>query len=122
MGRDPHFPGFNGKIAYVNFNLGKGSFRKGNNFAHDDDVFGFAVGSKELFQPTKPGAVPEVDKSLKESKSTDAQTVLDTVGKDNDELSEYGYGFWLRFLTAFPERLLNGKNQPWYFVSRLTVH
>ena len=26
----------------------------------------------------------------------------------------------MRFLTAYPDRLLNGKNAPWYFVSRLT--
>jgi hypothetical protein len=34
--------------------------------------------------------------------------------------SEYGYGFWLRFLSTFPSRLMNGKVAPWYFVSRLT--
>ena len=33
---------------------------------------------------------------------------------------EYGYGFWARFLTAYPERLLNGKNAAWYFMARLT--
>lgn len=38
------------------------------------------------------------------------------------DLEEYGYGFWLRFLTAYPKRLLNGKNAPWYFVARLTMH
>ena len=37
-------------------------------------------------------------------------------------LVEYGYGFWLRFLTIYPERLPNGKNEPWYFVSRLTTN
>ena len=42
--------------------------------------------------------------------------------KSTDNLVEYGYGFWARFLTAFPTRLINGKNQPWYFVSRLTTN
>lgn len=122
VGRDAHFPGFNGKLAYVNFNIGGGAFRKGNDFTRDDDAFGFAIGGKELFKPVKPDALPEPDKDVRESKSTDAQPVVDRIGKDNDELSEYGYGFWLRFLTAYPERLLHGKNQPWYFVSRLTVN
>lgn len=37
-----------------------------------------------------------------------------------DTLSdEYGYGFWFRFMTAYPTRLWNGKSAPWYFVSRL---
>ena len=36
------------------------------------------------------------------------------------EFVEYGYGFWARFLTAYPERLLNGKNAAWYFMARLS--
>jgi hypothetical protein len=35
-------------------------------------------------------------------------------------LKEYGYGFWMRFLTTYPVRLENGKNAPWYFLARLT--
>jgi hypothetical protein len=36
------------------------------------------------------------------------------------DLSEYGFGFWFRFLTTYPERLLAGKNAPWYFLARFT--
>jgi hypothetical protein len=35
-------------------------------------------------------------------------------------LLEYGYGFWLRYLTTYPTRQWSGKNAPFYFVSRLT--
>ena len=28
----------------------------------------------------------------------------------------------MRFLTAYPIRLISGKNAPWYFVVRLTVN
>ena len=28
----------------------------------------------------------------------------------------------MRFLTAYPKRMINGKNQPWYFVSILTTN
>ncbi len=35
-------------------------------------------------------------------------------------VNEYGYGFWMRFLTTYPKRLVSGKNAPWYFVARLT--
>jgi hypothetical protein len=38
----------------------------------------------------------------------------------DQELEEYGYGFWARYLTAYPTRLIAGKNAPWYFVARLT--
>jgi hypothetical protein len=37
-------------------------------------------------------------------------------------LNEYGYGFWFRFLTAYPTRLFAGKNAPWYFLARLTIN
>jgi hypothetical protein len=37
-----------------------------------------------------------------------------------DKLEEYGFGYWVRFLTAYPERLIAGKNAPWYFMARLT--
>lgn len=37
-----------------------------------------------------------------------------------EDLNEYGYGYWLRFLTTYPKRMLVGKQAPWYIVSRLT--
>ena len=38
------------------------------------------------------------------------------------KIREYGYGFWMRFMTAYPTRLWSGKNAPWYFLARLTVN
>jgi hypothetical protein len=38
------------------------------------------------------------------------------------KLEEYGYGFWYRFLTVYPKRLIPGKNAPWYFIARLTAN
>ena len=35
-------------------------------------------------------------------------------------MTEYGYGFYARFLTAYPTRLLSGKDAAWYFIARLT--
>ena len=46
--------------------------------------------------------------------------VIDKEVKSENFLEEYGYGFWLRFLTVYPKRLIAGKNEAWYFVSRLT--
>ena len=36
-------------------------------------------------------------------------------------VKEYGYGFWTRWLTKFPD-VLTGVTEPWYFVSRLTTN
>ena len=46
--------------------------------------------------------------------------LIDTEAKADKPLITYGYGFWARFLTAYPNRLLQGKNAPWYFMARLT--
>lgn len=50
------------------------------------------------------------------------KAVIDSVveGEDLEDGSEYGYGFWMRFLTRYPVPLYEGKKAPWYFVSRLT--
>lgn len=41
-------------------------------------------------------------------------------GADLDDVSEYGYGFWLRFLAQYPVQLKTGLQAPWSFVARLT--
>jgi hypothetical protein len=52
----------------------------------------------------------------------DRPAVADTIVKGDDlsDVSEYGYGYWLRFLTRYPVPMWKGKAAPWYFVSRLT--
>jgi hypothetical protein len=38
-----------------------------------------------------------------------------------EDMAEYGYGLWLRFLVSYPKRLLlGGKSAPFYFVARLS--
>lgn len=41
-------------------------------------------------------------------------------GQLPSNIQEYGYGFWLRYLTTYPTRQWSGKNAPSYFVARLT--
>lgn len=36
------------------------------------------------------------------------------------DVREYGYGYWMRFMTRHPAPLFSGKKEPWYFISRLT--
>lgn len=56
--RDRHFPGFNGKIAYFQFNAGDGSFRKGNDYVHPNDIWGYGAGNDE-FLKEKPRPKPQ---------------------------------------------------------------
>jgi hypothetical protein len=45
---------------------------------------------------------------------------IDIADEDLKDSSEYGYGFWLRFLTRYPVAHLDGLNKPYYFIARLT--
>jgi hypothetical protein len=83
--------------------------------------------------PTKPPKVPTVvppkpSPTCVEGMSDifatafNEQALFDTTldKKSLVDSSEYGYGFWMRYLTRYPQVLTSGKNQPWYVVSRLT--
>ena len=57
--------------------------------------------------PTKPVVD---DKTEYGSKFNNNAPNVDKTLSSNDLLVEYGYGFWARYLTAYPSRLINGKN------------
>lgn len=65
----------------------------------------------------KPGEIFEGEVANEEEPKN---PIVDQGVTVTNYLSEYGYGFWMRFLTYYPKTLLNGKNEPWYFISRLT--
>lgn len=48
IGKDKHFPGFNGKMAYVGFNIGRKAYLKEIDFTHPQDIFGFEKGLEKL--------------------------------------------------------------------------
>jgi hypothetical protein len=104
VGKDPHFPGLNGKLNQVVFNMGTGSFKTGNDFTHPKDAFGFSTGlDKYTKKPAGDVEVKSDDKVL-ESAENVKQPVLDKEGTSDKSLETYGYGFWLRYLTAHPFR------------------
>ncbi|CAD8155329.1 unnamed protein product [Paramecium pentaurelia] len=39
-----------------------------------------------------------------------------------EPFTEYGYGYWAKFQLAYPQFLPSGKNEIWYFVSRLSAN
>lgn len=123
-GKDQHFPGFIGKLSHVNFVLGNGAFRGRPDFRHPDDVFGFHIGESDFYKKPLPKPEPETDKGtglkIVPNSVNDNKPKLDLEESVDANLSEYGYGFWARFLTAYPVRLFQGKNAPWYFMARMT--
>lgn len=54
---------------------------------------------------------PKVDENTVHVNKVDNNSPrIDETMRSNDNLVEYGYGFWARFLTAYPSRLIYGKN------------
>lgn len=122
LGRDVRYPNFSGKIGYLNINLGKGSFRLGDDFTHKNDIFGYGEGEDKLLPKvkevsTKSEGVLKVpyDGNSPKSEEFDADHLPRVI-------DEYGYGFWMRYLTYYPKIMLSGKNGPWYFTARLTIN
>lgn len=91
-------------------NLGPGAFRLGTDYTHKDDVFGYGAGVDNLLPKTKEVGVKD-DGLLKTAFDDESPKIIElTDDKLPVNLEEYGYGFWLRFLTTYPKRLLSGKN------------
>lgn len=93
--------------------LGDGAFKKGNDFVEGDkDHFKYDAGLKDLLgkKDTAPVDPTKVTDKPLESAHDKKTPVVDQERENLPDLSEYGYGFWLRFLTAYPVRLLPGKN------------
>lgn len=110
-GRDKHFVGHSGSIAYLNFIIGQGAFLKGKDFVHPQDVFGLAAGSELVKKEDSLKPEPsDADKTLLTNSIDQKKSVIDKEATDSNYLVEYGYGFWARFLTVYPVRLLAGKN------------
>lgn len=58
---------------------------------------------------------------LSSSDEPTADSVIE--GKDLGGASDYGYGFWIRWLSRYPEELLTGRTKDtYYFISRLTTN
>jgi len=113
---------FVGKVAHVVVNAGPGAYHRGPyDTDKETDPFRYVLGkTNELRQ--EDGEKVDLDEP-REHEVHDAAyngDVVHTEDLADLDVKEYGYGFWLRFLTCYPERLIKGKNAPWYIVSRLT--
>ena len=67
-----------------------------------------------------PSGRPKPNEDKLVSAFDDTKPLVDNERPNLSELSEYGYGFWLRYLHAYPKRVLRGISDAWYFVARLT--
>jgi hypothetical protein len=126
IGRDQHkYPNYSGRIGYFRAVFGKGAFNSGKKFDDEEDPWCYVIGFNKLVKETVDDDEEEPPKptdDVIESQWDKNDPALDKEHPNLGDLVEYGYGFWLRFLTTYPKRLISGKNAPWYFVARLTKH
>lgn len=111
---------YSGKIAYSRINLGKGSYVKDNKFDIDEDPFAYTLGLTKLLPKKDPSGRPKPTEDKLPNAFDDTKPVRDSERPNLTDLAEYGYGFWLRYLHAYPKRLLRGISESWYFVARVT--
>jgi hypothetical protein len=131
--KDKRYQNWSGQLANININLGTGAFKQSfRDYYVPFDIFNYQAG----YQPITQAASGEL--SSGSAISTDSGADIITQGFDADPVfqtiavaykdlpsnvadqNEYGYGFYFRYLTHFPQRMWTGKNNAWYFLSRLT--
>ena len=122
--RDARYNNYNGQIALQQVILGTGAFKPStDNHNTDGDIFNYAAGLAKLAPKVDPVATSTGTRVIPAATDQDSPLVQEhTLDKLPDQLNEYGYGFWFRFLTHSPQRLWGGKNAPWYFLARLTFN
>ncbi|CAK86297.1 unnamed protein product (macronuclear) [Paramecium tetraurelia] len=58
---------------------------------------------------------------MKQAEFDNLNPVYEEKRENSSNFKEYGYGYWAKFLLAYPKFLTNGKNEEYYFVSRLSA-
>lgn len=95
---------YSGKIGYVRIVYGKGAYQ--NKIIEDeDDSFGFAIGFKDFGSEEEDKTPKPIDDEVHKSAFDELKPVIEKENDSIPDLEEYGYGFWARFLTAYPKRM-----------------
>jgi len=81
----------------------------------------FALGTKNYFGPVPPlgynsGDIPLSCGTSRKEPLVIVETPIDLLPIN---IKEYGYGYWFRYLTHFPERQWGGKANNFYSLSGL---
>lgn len=113
LAKDKFYPSFNGKIANFRILLCTGAY---------DIKYPPGPDPKTPVVPPKPEPTCIEGVSAIADAAFDKPAVADIQLKQEQlkDVQEYGFGYWLRFLSRHPVPLLSGKNQAYYFISRLT--
>ena len=117
--RDVRYPFYQGAVAFVSVVFGKGAFRQGDDVKVDNDPFKYVTGVDRFMKKVEP--INHSADQLQSAFNGDSPLVKEnTFETIPDDTREYGYGFWFRYMTHYPARMWNGKNEAWYFLARLT--
>lgn len=122
--RDSRYNNFWGQFSLMNVILGKGAFAptSGDHKA-ENDLFGFSSGQAKLVPAVPAVAFNSGKAPLVSSLSSDPVINQQfTSDKLPANIQEYGYGFWIRYTTYYPERQWSGRQKEYHFLARLTVN
>jgi len=97
---------YSGEIGHARVVTGPGAFKPGNKFDDDDnDPHGFSIGFNKLVQGQEDKK-PKPEDKVYTSAHDEKKPVVDNDKESKDDLEEYGYGFWMRFLHTYPKRMM----------------
>lgn len=101
-GKDKRWPSFNGQMSDVRVNLGADAYREGRDYVAPEDIFGFSTGLQRR-KDLPDQDVGEVDGIIDSPFDRKEPAYEDsTDGSEVENIRQYGYGFWMRFLTTYP--------------------
>jgi protein transport protein SEC24 len=119
--KDQWHAGFNGKLRNWVANFGEGAYTE-NGFGDnetEDINFGFNLGDSDTFEEWNP----EDDAVVNVDTKAPSPTLETEINDDGDHhingITEYGYGFWMRFLwNGLTQKLV--QKGPWLGLARLS--
>lgn len=105
-------------MGFINFLLGDGSYLESLNFQHPDDIFGFEDGAD--FHKMVSKSTIEQTKAKYIVNAPNQKAKIEKEVKQQQPFEEYGYRYWARFFTLFPNRISFSNAQQTYFLSRFS--
>lgn len=104
LGKDKWHATYSGQISYFRFNGGAGAFKTEAFDKAVDDIFGYGSGKGTLIKPPQKFNPEKRSEKVSDSPFNQKEPVLQRklTESELEDIEEYGYGFWCRFLTHYP--------------------
>ena len=91
-------------MAYIRLNGGDGAFRPTDYDKESNDIFAYSASALLIKPSPKLDYERDMKKGLIDVPETGTEAVYTRLFNDFDlgNINEYGYSFWIRYLTMYP--------------------